>query len=79
MGLAETLDVIVRKADELRERGVLELECEGVRLKLAPKDPATATATTDEDETPDPLDDPDTFGGQVPQRRQPQEHDDGDR
>lgn len=81
MGLAETLDVVVRKADELREKGVLEIECDGLRLKLAPAAAAAPVAVTteDEDEPVNPLDDPDTFGGQLPTRRVAKEHSDDDR
>lgn len=71
MGLEETLSVVVRLADSLRERGVLEIECEGVRLKLAPSAPVAVTVTDDADAEAqlDPADDGDTFGGQVPTRR----------
>jgi hypothetical protein len=70
--LEETLDMVIRKADDMREKGILEFDGAGIRLRLAPKDqPEVSTSVTDEDNAApvDPLDDPDTFGGEMPRRR----------
>lgn len=70
LSLEETLDLVVRKADDLRAKGVLELTCDGLKLTLAPpSQPAPVAAPAEAPSPPDPLDDPDTFGGSVPQRR----------
>lgn len=72
LSLEETLDLVVRKADEMRAKGILELEGAGLRIRLAPKDPpvvAQSVTDDDDDDPTDPLDDPETFGGRVPQRR----------
>ena len=78
MGLEEALTLIVRKAKELRDAGVVGRVFVGdVNFELAPSEPPNVIETP---VSTDPLEDKDTFGGKIPRRRGyegPQELGDG--
>src|SRR5690348_13962038 len=77
--LDEALTLIAAKAKALREAGVSKLELLGIALELLPDDPPASLPTpetrNDGEEAPvDPLDDPETFGGALPRRRDVEGH-----
>ena len=68
------LDAINDRAGDLRANGVTRVEARGVIIELAPPDPIIKIEGDDQrrggsmgDEL-DPLDDPATFGGTLPER-----------
>ena len=69
MGLEETLALSAKKAKDLRDAGVVgRVIVADVSFELAPSEPPAAAIVDDAPST-DPLDDKDTFGGQIPRRR----------
>lgn len=79
MTAPELVELLIRRAPELRRAGVLQFPLEGGPVVLAPADPEQRTDATDKppaDFGPllDPLDDPMTYGGgsvpgyQIPER-----------
>ena len=78
---ADLLDVVIDKARKLREAGVLRVRIEGLAFDLAPPpqilvEDEAGDEELEEFEDPNPLNDPTTFGGQVPgfKRRPHEEH-----
>jgi hypothetical protein len=72
--LETTLKLIAAQAPDLRKAGVTSLAVGDIEITLAPFEPEPAPETTTTPDKPDdPLMDPDTFGGILPQRRRPDE------
>lgn len=78
---AQLLDVVIAKARQLREAGVLRVRLEGLSFDLAAKEPIVLEAgegeeEIDEADDADPFNDPATYGGRVPgfKRRMHEEH-----
>lgn len=78
--MAQLLDMVIAKARQLREAGVLRVQLDGLSFELAP---AGAPHMDDEEldepedtDDPDPFNDPATYGGMVPglPRRPHEEH-----
>ena len=79
MDAAQLLDVVIAKAQKLRDAGVLRVRLEGLAFDLAPPEP-TVDADDDGEQLDeigdaDPFKDPATYGGRVPgfRRREQQE------
>ena len=70
--LGETLKTLVASGKDLREAGYTRIEIGDIKLELTePEPPAPVkvpSASTTEEEVP-AIDDPDTYGGHLPQRR----------
>ena len=61
------LSLVESHAEKLRAVGVLRLRLGDLELVLAPRDaPAPKEEPKPDNRPPDPLSDPDTFGGRVP-------------
>jgi hypothetical protein len=75
---AQLLDVVISKARQLREVGVLRVQIEGLAFDLAPAEPQEQEVEeiVDAIDDSDPFNDPTTFGGRVPgfRRREHEEH-----
>lgn len=69
--LGETLKALVASGKDLREAGYTRIELGEIKLELAETDAAKPTLVTAPSATVDdnPIDDPETFGGELPQRR----------
>jgi hypothetical protein len=77
--VAQLLDVVIAKARQLREAGVLRVQLDGLAFDLAPIAPAIEDSDDDlllDVDEPDPFNDPATYGGHVPgfRRREHEEH-----
>jgi hypothetical protein len=60
---AELLDLIIDRAPKLRAAGVSHVALDGASFSLVPQETAAAPVDDDGDgESPDPLNDPATFG-----------------
>jgi hypothetical protein len=76
------LKLIAKAAPDLRKAGVTSLAIGDIELELAPPDPLVEPATTSTatpDHPYDPLQDPATYGGELPRRRGEQPPKDDDR
>jgi hypothetical protein len=79
---SQLLDVVISKARQLREVGVLRVRLEGLSFDLAPREMRVEEEDDDRDldmsdDTSDPFNDPTTYGGgRVPgfRRRPHEEH-----
>lgn len=73
--LDEALAAIARRAKELRDAGVVgQIAIGDIEFELAGPDEAPLQAVTSpagDDGRGSPIDDPETYGGAVPSRRQP--------
>lgn len=68
--LDKTLETIAKQAPALRKAGVISLVVDNVTINLMPPDPPQTTGKDGEAESDrDPLEDPFTYGGPVPQRK----------
>jgi hypothetical protein len=68
--LGETLKALIASGKELREAGYVRIEIGEVKLELAKPDaPQLVPVTAGVSEDSNPIDDPDTYGGELPQRR----------
>jgi len=68
--LEKTLETIVKQAPALRKAGVASLSVGTVTISLVPPDPPQTAGMDGEAESDrDPIDDGDTYGGEVPRRK----------
>ena len=75
--LEESLTAIARTAQHLRREGVSRVMIGEVTIELAQPEAPPPQVAQQPTEPANPLDDPETFGGYIPQRRgkqAPQEH-----